>query len=507
MNKLTSGLASAIVGLVLLAAGGFMNCIPHIRQRPAPRPPHRLLRLHPILLLGILATEARLPAQDCEVSPHPSWKSSIEFPDDSFVVNAPPNPRWVKFTILTCNASEVYFQNSRDLPFHYEFATEHLDPFRGLSREEYDSRTLRLQGREAVLGAVILPPEDVTIAEFGIQLVGEDPYPPQMVIELFRNVEQSVVHDGAQAYYFPTFEQQASARASEALLAENGVPLGSPDRWSKANPIYAPGWALGTLKMFPAAEIPAAYASGELRPEHVLLTDGVPAELPFVAGILSLAPATPNSHVAILTRNYGVPFVYLSRAADASRAIDLSGKDVILSAYSSFEADDFRLIDVDDKLSAETVAEILALKELPPLELTPIERAGAYSLPVAALSPAAIGLVGGKAANYSLILQSIPANTRVAVAFTFDLWTDFLAQPFGAGRTLREEIDARLATFASYPPEDIGALAAALEGIRDLFEDRLQTQFAPELEQAIIGTLEDPVYGFDSARKIRARSS
>ena len=109
--------------------------------------------------------------------------------------------------------------------------------------------------------------------------------------------------------------------------------------------------------------------------------------------------------------------------------------------------------------------------------------------------------------NYSLILQSIPANTRVAVAFTFDLWTDFLAQPFGAGRTLREEIDARLATFASYPPEDIGALAAALEGIRDLFEDRLQTQFAPELEQAIIGTLEDPLYGFDSARKIRARSS
>ena len=53
--------------------------------------------------------------------------------------------------------------------------------------------------------------------------------------------------------------------------------------------------------------------AGRLTPDDILvLTDTAPAELPFVAGILTLQPSTPNAHSAILARSYGVPFAYPS---------------------------------------------------------------------------------------------------------------------------------------------------------------------------------------------------
>jgi phosphoenolpyruvate-protein kinase (PTS system EI component) len=61
-----------------------------------------------------------------------------------------------------------------------------------------------------------------------------------------------------------------------------------------------------------ATNIRAAYANGMLRPTDILLTDGVPAELPYVAGIITFAAATPNSHVAILAQSYDVPFVFIA---------------------------------------------------------------------------------------------------------------------------------------------------------------------------------------------------
>ena len=54
------------------------------------------------------------------------------------------------------------------------------------------------------------------------------------------------------------------------------------------------------------------------------MTDGIPSELPYVAGIVSLVPSTPNSHVAILANTYTVPFVYLALAEDAQTARDRS---------------------------------------------------------------------------------------------------------------------------------------------------------------------------------------
>jgi hypothetical protein len=467
-----------------------------------------MTRIHPALLLLLVLTRPALsgPGEACSVTPHPSWKGSISFPQDPFLVDPRPNPRWVKFTILECDPGRVYFQDGNLHKFHHEFATARLDPFHGLTRAEFDARTLHREGREAVLGAVIFPPSIASNPNaFGVQLVGKDPYTPDEVIALFETVVSKVAGDDAQALYFPTYEQKAAAEENAAYLAEHGVHLGSPDRWSDGNAVYADGWALGRLRFVEAGGIEDAYASGALRPSDILLTDGVPAEVPFVQGILSLAPATPNSHVAILARSYGVPFAYLSVTADAERAQALAGREVIVSAYTLFERTELRLHDVEEILDEATRAEILDLKKLPPLELAPMEPSGVHSRAVAELGPADIGRVGGKAAHYGLLLRAIPESTPVAVALTFDAWLEFMDQPAGGGKTLGEEIASRLAPHGSYPPPDFGALAAALEGIRDLIDDH--TTFSPGLRTAILETLQDPRYGFDSAKNIRFRSS
>src|SRR5690606_20215719 len=114
--------------------------------------------------------------------------------------------------------------------------------------------------------------------------------------------------DGTKAFYFPTYEQYASAEQNQDYLLANGIEISSPSRWAAGNIIYSPGWALGTLKFFTASQIDAAYLNGQLLPGDILLTDGVPAEVPLVAGILSLVPSTPNSHVAILCNTYNIPF-------------------------------------------------------------------------------------------------------------------------------------------------------------------------------------------------------
>ncbi|MBI4325175.1 MAG: hypothetical protein HY674_07905, partial [Chloroflexi bacterium] len=232
------------------------------------------------------------------------WKNQIVFPDDPFLAfssaGGPDAIRWIKFSVLLGEPARVYFQNSTKYVFHYDFAAARLAPFKGASREEFDRVSLRLQNQQVILGSVLFPPSG-KVEEYGIQFVGLDAYPRETIGNLFQIVKSAVVSaPSVQGFYMPAFEQTALAEAERAFFVSNGIPITSPDRWIAGNTCYSPGWALGRLKFIRAAEINAAYADGRLLPQDVLLTDGIPAEIPYVAGIITLAPSTLNSHVAIL---------------------------------------------------------------------------------------------------------------------------------------------------------------------------------------------------------------
>ena len=475
------------------------------------------LNIGEVVLLLVFVATMHSVVFGGDITPSPYWKSQIIFPDEPFRVvgGSSSEPDWVKFTIILppYDPNIVYYQDCQAYTFHYHFATEVLDPFIGMGTSEYDQITLYEEGQQAVLGAVIMPPSGAypplpAYPEYGIQFVRLDPYTKEEIAEMFNIVKASIIAEpDVQAFYFPSYEQLATAEANREWFESQGILLGSTARWVEGNACYSAGWALGELKFFAGDDIEDAYLAGDLLPGDILLTDGVPAEVPFVAGIITLSPSTPNSHVAILAKTYGVPFVHLAPAEDANRAQELVGHKIVLRGYDKYGGIDVRLIDVEGVLDESVIAEILALKEPVVLNISPMAHYGAYSASTEGLLPADIKYFGGKAANYGMLRIALAVKSPVATAFSFDLWNEFLDQRIFGGNTLREEIAFRLSGY-SYPPADMEALSWELEGIReDLFKNKYITSFTPGQEAAIIATLEDPNYGFDGFRNIRFRSS
>ena len=406
-------------------------------------------------LLVVLALPSLALAQRPE--PEELWRNEISFPDDPF--QSWTSPPYVKFTIITkpgYDPNLVYFQDSRTYEYHFDFALENLEPFIGLRIEQFDAVTLHADGQQAVLGAVILPPwADPPIREYGIQFVRQDPYTREEVVSLFRQVQSAIVAEpNVTAYYFPTYEQYPPAQQNRDWFADQGLPIGSTAQWAQGNAGYSGGWALGTVKFVPGGEIQAAYTAGELLPEDILLTDGVPAEVPTVAGIMTLMPSTPNSHVAILARSQGVPFVYLALEADAARASDFVGQDMYLAVTKQDYEQFYTAVMLDaGALSVEEKAALLALKETPPLVIEPMREGEAFWADTSELRPADIGRFGGKAANFGILREALPDGSPEAMAFSFDLWNAFLDQPLAPVEPVVLDPGAHVLFWADGEPE------------------------------------------------------
>lgn len=457
-------------------------------------------------ILGDEAFEWPVEREPAEVPAHASWKSELTLPNEPFL-SVPESfdadtIRWVKFTILLSDPETVYFQDSRVYPFHYDFAKERIPEFRGLSRQEFDALTLEGTERRAVLGAVLLPGDTERHPEYGVELVLNDEVHPEFVRTIVETVNDHIeAPAGTKPVYLPNPEQRLCVDEHAPYFEEHGLPFGTVDRWLVGDACYAPGWAIGRLVQLSADEVDGAYLDGTLRPEDVLLLeDAAPAELPYVAGVLTLAPSTPNSHTAILARSYAVPFAYVRRSTVAEQARALVGKQVVVSTQQSHSGDcAVRLIDVSTLSDAER-AGIEALSGPPPLSIAAKRAAGVYSVSTEELVPDDIDRVGGKAANFGVVQRAVPANAPApAIAFTFDLWDAFLDETAPGGtRTLREEIASRLEPHGW--PADLLALDETLDGIRDLVRD---APFPGALAEEVNAALA----GFDPETRIRFRSS
>ena len=391
-----------------------------------------------VLAVGLAALERPSAAHDQTTGASPYIKSQIAFPDDAFAsYSRAGSVAWIKFTIFPePNDPDLYFQDSKKYMFHYTFAVKHLGPFVGMTTQQFNEATLFKDNQQAVLGTVIFPPVSGSPAradfpEYGIQFVRQDPYDREQVRDMFNLVKAHVTAPAdVQAFYFPTYEQEAAAQADREWFESQGIKLGSTARWIQGNISYSQGWALGRLKFFAAKDVVIAYHSSSLEPTDILLTDGIPAELPYLAGILSQTPSTPNSHVAILSRAYGVPFAYAALAADAARAQKLVGHRVIYTVYEDqYGTCDLKLIDTEGFLDEATIAQVLGLKKVSPLHVSPMEPYGAIGIPTSELTPEAVRYVGGKASNFGILHAALPDNSPKSIALTFDLWNAFLDQP------------------------------------------------------------------------------
>ena len=405
---------------------------------------------------------------------------------------------WVKLTLLREEASRVWFQDSRKHPFHHDYAKLRLPPFLGMTRTEFDRRTLHAADNLAILGAVLRPGDGRP--EYGIQFVGQDAWAPEEVLAWLKRVRAAVrAPVGTQAWYMPTPEQRAAAEARRDWFAAAGFPVGSIERWLTRDAIYSEGWAVGRLSWVPSAEITAAFASGALRSTDILLTDLVPAELPPLAGILTLSPATPNSHVALLAQGEGIPFVWFADPAERERLRSLAGREVALRTQGSFLGS-ATVLDLGSGLPPDIRTGLADLRRPRPIAYTPKATLGSI-IHTAPLGPASVRWVGGKAAHYGLLREAIPSNSQPAIALTFDLWDRFLAQDLPNGRTLRAEIEAQLAGLGRNP--EVALVRPRLESLRTTFTR--EARFSSSDRAAVLDAL--AAAGFSPSRKLRFRSS
>lgn len=186
-----------------------------------------------------------------EIPPSEFWRDYIEFPNDPFKSDeiSENDPGWVKFTMILVppyNPDTVYFQDSKQYLFHYDFATELLTPFIGMSRSEYEAVSLYQQGQQAVLGAVIMP-DNPEIAEYGIQFIRYDPYTKEEIADMFNTVKASIISDpDVQAFYFPSYEQLAAAGQTVRGLSRRVFQSAQRRDGQRATPVIRPAgrWGL-----------------------------------------------------------------------------------------------------------------------------------------------------------------------------------------------------------------------------------------------------------------------
>jgi hypothetical protein len=432
------------------------------------------------------------------------WKNQVLFANDAFAQTGLNSGEdaigWVKFAILLDDPYRVIYQDGRSYLLHHQFATNRLAPLRGLSAEDFDRLSLYVTNQKVLLGTLLFPPRP-EIREYGIQFAGRDPYPGEWVRTFFERVVSTVVAPpDVTPFYLPAFEQSEAALIDEPYLLQHGIRVSSVNRWVTSDQVYSAGWALGRLRFIPAKEINAAYSDGRLSPRDILVTDGVPAEVPFVAGIVATTPATPNSHVAILAQAYGIPFAFVASAAGQARLAQLDGREVVLQTTLRSGFAHVSVLEAGDALSPGLREELLALKQPPSPVIQTVATYGAFSAPVDQLHPDDIRYFGGKAAHFGLLRRSIPASCSEAIAFSFDLWSAFMAQTLPSGPKLGDEIQTRLGAYTNYPP-DMARVRQDLAEIRDLITRT--ARFTPEQQAAIINALS----GFEPTRPIRFRSS
>ena len=203
-------------------------------------------------------------------------KNQVDYPWDPFLggdAALNQSDRWIKFLIDLDRPARVFYSGDGSA-FHHEFAAHWLEPFLGISADEFERISMHNEGRRLLRGTVLYP-FHVT-GEYGIQFVGTDPLPPELVARSFELVHSTVAAPrGVQAFYIPTYDQCPAAQAQRDFFTSNGIPIDTAERWAAGDLAYSTGWALGRLRYVPTTNIASAYGRGELLPTDILITDGV----------------------------------------------------------------------------------------------------------------------------------------------------------------------------------------------------------------------------------------
>lgn len=217
----------------------------------------------------------------------------------------------VKFLVvgLQTEVPAVYFINTKEHDYHYDFARDVLDI--PLANAEFVQVSYFTKQRHFLSGT-LLAHDNFELSSkrglYALEFWPTDPVPADYVARAYALVADALPFGRDRLWYHPsgaTQEEDASAPSVLELFQKRGVRTVSTATLL-ANTTYLPlneGTAVGRLRSVDS------FGTG-FGPRDILVFSQLPSDLPRVAGVITAAPQTPLSHVNLRAKQHRIPNAY-----------------------------------------------------------------------------------------------------------------------------------------------------------------------------------------------------
>lgn len=330
---------------------------------------------------------------------------------------------------LQAEAPEVYFQNTRVHPLHYDFARNVLGV--DLSRAEFEASTYVGADRTGLAGVLTHYPQvsapsaafgGTTTAPYVVTFFPSDDVTPAQARLATRAIEERLgfaaqVGKDRRIAYQPAGEVQEAELALEVggfAEAAVGYVTQRELHGEQRLQILNPGLAYGTLRRLSPAELERSVVSAR----DLLVLTRLPSSLPVVAGTITEELQTPLAHVNVAARTRGTPNLAWIDAGVDPRVTGLLGELVRFEVTAGgFTLDPTTL----DEASAFWAAQH-------PAGLVPTFDAARDGLPdFEELGFADVVTVGAKAANLAELRHLLGELVPPGFAVPFHYYDAFLS--------------------------------------------------------------------------------
>ncbi len=371
---------------------------------------------------------------------------------------------------------QIFYQNTSKYIYHFQFAEQVL----GYDKGHFTYNLTQYRDhpdRRYLMGSInYYHSQD----KYVLQLVTANEMTCGQLGTLFHKIRDTS--------YFG--DELVFLRQTERYEGCNEINSISPDELLDGQNFQAMNAArnYGFLKKVRLGELEGTY----LGRRDLVVLDGIPNDIPVVAGIITTQYQTPLSHINILSHSRGTPNMTLRDAFESADINSLEGQLVYLEvAANSYE---LRLADFDE---AETFWQQNEPQEVVVLEKD-TEFTELVSMRDADLSY--LNRIGGKAANFAEITNlvdrrgvsmSVPEGNSFAIPFHY--YEQHLEQS-----GIRTWVTALLADTEFN--ENPGYRAEMLEQVRDSIRNY-------PVDEELVNAVENKIGGFAEFDAFRFRSS
>jgi pyruvate,water dikinase len=308
----------------------------------------------------------------------------------------------------------LYFLNTNEFAFHYDFATRALGLRIPLA--QFNAITYFRDDRSNLAGTIIAndrfaPAHGGEEGLYALEFWPTDPVRARLVALAYDLVRAAMPFAAEKLAYHPAGDTQEALFAQDAAELQRLGVRSISTKELFANVSYValnPGEGLGVL----SAVDPTAARPPTIR--DVALFTTLPNDLGHVAGVISATPQTPLSHINLKAKQNDTPNAYVRDAATHERIAPLLGQVVRYSVTPE-----------DFALAPATAQEVAAwLEQIRPKQpqLPPRDLSATQIVDLDDLRHADVLRVGAKAANVAELRTMLPAGVvpdGYAIPFAF----------------------------------------------------------------------------------------